>query len=270
MSAPAIPQNDLRERILAAVRDARKPVTVNALAKSAKVKPELLRAVLDLALSAGQVHRWPDRGASQYFWHVAPEEKAREAILMAAGAQALSKPALSKLAAKGGKLPGFSAKRVESVVSALIAEKQLQAVPAFSGNSKLLVRAGDPEAYFAAARSFMEKRIRLAGFDPAGLFTENSSPQDKLTDTQVDAAALILEAIRSLEPVMGVPVSTLRLRDRLPRLSKHEFDLAALELRRKQQVFLSQHADPYNVSEQDRDLLIDGQDGTYYVAIAIR
>ena len=68
----------------------------------------------------------------------------------------------------------------------------------------------------------------------------------------------------------GVPVSTLRLRNYLPKLSKQEFDAAALELRRKEQVFLSQHADPYNLSEEDKNLLIDGQDGTYYVAIAIR
>ena len=68
----------------------------------------------------------------------------------------------------------------------------------------------------------------------------------------------------------GVPVSTLRLRNQLPHLSKEEFDAAALELRKKEQVFLSQHADPYNLSQENKDLLIDGQDGTYYVAIAIR
>ncbi len=85
-----------------------------------------------------------------------------------------------------------------------------------------------------------------------------------------DAAKLILEAVHSLEPVRGVPVSTLRLRNHLPNLTKREFDAAALELRKKQQVFLSQHADPYNLAQDDKNLLIDGQDGTYYVAIAIR
>jgi hypothetical protein len=60
------------------------------------------------------------------------------------------------------------------------------------------------------------------------------------------------------------------LRNHLPQLSKNEFDAAALELRKKERVFLSQHVDPYNISQEDKDLLIDGQDGTYYVAIAIR
>jgi hypothetical protein len=266
MSAPAIPQSDLGDRVLAAVRDATKPVTFKALAKSLKAEEEALRAALGAAVGAGQVHRWPDYRRSQYFWHVAPEEKAREAVLTATGVQAFSKADLSKAAAK--KLPGFPAKRVEGLVSELLAEGQLQAVPGFSGSAKLLVRAGDEKAYFSTARAYLEKKIRSAGFDPAGFFVEKSSREDKLVNT--DAATLVLEAVRGLEPVKGVPVSTLRLRNHLPNLSKAEFDAAALELRKRQQVFLNQHVDPYNISQQDKDLLIDGQDGTYYVAIAIR
>jgi hypothetical protein len=271
MSAPAIPQSDLRERMVAALRDAAKPVTLKVLAKLLKAKKaddDALQAALESAVGANQIYRWPDRGRSQYFWHVSPEEKAREAILTTAATQAFSRADLSKAAAK--KVSGFRVKRVESVVSALVADKQLQEVAPFSGRAKLLVRPGDSEAYFKAARSFIEKKVRLAGFDPAAFFTENSSRPDKLPTTQADAAALILEAVRSLEPVKGVPVSTLRLRNRLPYLSKHQFDAAALELRKEQQVFLSQHVDPYNISQEDKDLLIDGQDGTYYVAIAIR
>ncbi len=268
MSAPAIPHGDLGEHILAAVRTARKPVTFKGLAKLVKAKDEPFRAALELAVGTGQAYRWPDYRRSQYYWHVSPEQAAREAILTAASDQALAKTALSKLAAK--KLPGFPVKRVETVVSTLIAEKQLQAVPAFANSSELLVRWGDHEAYFSAARSFLEGKIRAAGFDPTAFFTGKSWPHDKLTAAQVDAAGLILEAVRSLEPVSGVPVSTLRLRNHLPALSKREFDAAALELRKRQEVFLSQHADPYNLSEKDKNLLIDGQDGTYYVAIAVR
>jgi len=264
----AIPPGDLRERILAAVRDAKKPVTFKALEKLVKAKGEPLRAALDLAVGGTQVYRWPDYRRSQYFWHVSPEQMTREAVLAAATTQALSKSHL--IAAAAGNLKGVPAKRWELAVSALVAEKQLQGVPAFSSSAKLWVRAGDPEAYFKAARAFVERKIRSAGFDPAAFSTGNSSPREKLGSVQVDAAALILEAVLSLEPVRGVPVSTLRLRNHLPNLPKQEFDAAALELRRKQQVFLSQHADPYNVSREDKDLLIDGQDGTYYVAIAIR
>ena len=90
----------------------------------------LCRAALESAVAAGQVHRWPDHRRSQYFWHVAPEEKAREAILTLRPLQAFRKRHLSKLAAK--KLPGFPAKRLENVVSALLAEKPI------AGRSRLL------------------------------------------------------------------------------------------------------------------------------------
>src|SRR5271169_2484637 len=115
MSAPAIPQGDLRERILAAVRSAKQPVTFKGLAKLVKAKNEPLRAAVELAVGTGEVYRWPDYRRSQYFWHVPPERAAREAILTAAASQALSQPALSKLAGKN--LRGFPVKRVETVVS---------------------------------------------------------------------------------------------------------------------------------------------------------
>jgi hypothetical protein len=268
MSAPAIVPGVLRERILAAVRESKRPVTFKGLAKLVKAKEAPFRAELESVVSEAQVHRWPDYRRSQYFWHLSPEEKAREVILAVASTQALSKADLSKAAAKN--LPGFPLKRVETEVSALVRDSQLQELPSFASNSKVLARAGDHGAYFSAARSFVERKIRLAGFDPVGLFADNTSSNESPATGRPDAAVLILEAVQSLEPVRGVPVSTLRLRDHLKDMPKHEFDVAALELRKKQEVFLSQHADPYNVSQEDKDLLIDGQDGTYYVAIAIR
>jgi hypothetical protein len=269
MSAPAIPQSELRERILAKIRDSKKPVTFKDLLKSVKAKnEEPFRTELESAISEKSIFRWPDYRGSQYFWHVSPEEKAREAILEAAATQALSKSALGKAAAK--KIAGFPQTRMESEVSALLSDKRLQQVPAFASNAKLLVRAGDGQAYFNAARAFVAMKIEKAGFDPKPFFTEDSSPQSEPALPHRDAVERILEAILALEPQPGVPVSTLRLRNHLRDLSKQEFDMAALELRKKQEVFLSQHADPYNISQEDKDLLIDGQDGTYYVAIAIR
>ena len=73
------------------------------------------------------------------------------------------------------------------------------------------------------------------------------------------AADLMLQAVRRLEPIKGVPVSTLRLREALPQLSKAEFDRAAVLLRKQRRAFLSQHADPNNISDADRDLLIEDE-----------
>ena len=56
----------------------------------------------------------------------------------------------------------------------------------------------------------------------------------------------------------------------LPNNSVGEFLVRSLDLRKRQQVFLSLDHDPHNLSQQERDVLIDGQNGTYYVAIAVR
>jgi len=249
----------VRELVAGALREAKKPVTFKALSKLLKAKEEPLRLALEAAVDAAEAYRWP--GRSQLFWHFSPEEKAREAILKTAETEALSKADLSKKAAKIAF--GIPPKRMEAYVTDLVAEKQLRAVPAFSGSAKLFVKPDGQRAYFQAARQFLEKQISKAEFSPAEFFNEEPA-------AKADAAAALLEAVNSLEPVKGVPVSTLRLRNHLAGMTKQEFDRAALELRKRQQVFLSQHADPFNISDEDKNLLIDGQDGTYYVAIAIR
>jgi hypothetical protein len=96
-------------------------------------------------------------------------------------------------------------------------------------------------------------------------------PVDKpAAPASANAAELLLGGVRSMQPSEGVPVTAQRLRTRLPSLAKSEFDGAALELRRNQQVFLTLHHDPFSLPQPERDLLIDGGDGTYYVSIAIR
>jgi hypothetical protein len=265
MPKPEISAVELGELIVAAIRSAKKPVTFKGLVSQVKSKEEPVRAALEIAVQAGQLFRWPNKGKSQYFWHVSAEKKAREQVLAAASARAMSKADLIQEA-------GYPVKQLPRTIPDLLAEKQLQTVPAFASSAKLLVRTGEQEAYFRTARAFLEKKILAAGFDPSAFFAETSTPETAtpLPSTPVDSAKLVLETVERLEPVRGVPVSTLRLRNELQLLSKQEFDLAALELRKKHAVFLSQHADPYNLSEQDRNLLIDGQDGTYYVAISLR
>jgi hypothetical protein len=240
-------------------------VTFKSLVALTKAKEEAVREALAQAADAGEAFRWPDFRGSQYFWSVDADQKAAEEILKAVSTVPLSKAELEKTPAKH--LPGFSNARIKAKIDALLGEKQLQPVPGFSSRAKLLIRSGDRETYVRAARAFVEDKIRKAGFASEGVFTEDVFSQ---SPAHGDATALILDAVKLLEPVRGVPVSTLRLRNHLPNLSKQQFDLAALELRKRQQVYLNQHTDPYNQSESDKELLIDGQDGTYYVAISIR
>jgi hypothetical protein len=266
MSSPATPhpgdlrQGDLRERIVTALRSAKKPVTFKALLKRMKAPEEAVVAELGATMESGSVYRWPSKGQS--YWASDPVAQAREAILKVAPVEALSSAELAKRAAKlTDKLPP---KYLADHIQDLEREKTLQAVPAFSGSTKLFMLTGAQDAYFKAARSFIESKIAQAGFDASRFFV-GSEPA-----TGSDLAERILETVKTMEPVKGVPVSTLRLRNHFRDVSKHDFDKAALELRKKQSVFLSQHADPHNISAEDKELLIDGQDGTYYVAIALR
>jgi hypothetical protein len=252
------------QRVAELLRAAAKPLTYAGLRKAARLSDDELKSALEAATAQGSAFRWPDYKRSQYFWSSAPEQAAQEAVLAQGAELALPRTTLLEQARK--RVPGFSKQAMERIVASLIASGELQRVPAFTAG-KLLMRSGCLAAYEASARAFVEKKFRQAGFDPSHFLRTEPVEGPLLTAA---AGPQILEAIRSLEPVAGVPVSTQRLRNRLPGLAKNDFDAAALELRKKQQVFLSLHHDPHNLSPQDRDLLIDGGDGTYYVAIAIR
>jgi hypothetical protein len=252
------------QRVTEVLKAAPRPLAFAALTKAAGISSDELKSALEAAAANGAAFRWPDFRKSQYFWSCSPEKAAQDAVLARAAELALPRTALIEQARKS--VPGFSKQAMERIVAGLIASHELQQVPAFTAG-KLLVRSRTPSAYAACARIFLEKKFRQAGFDPSHFLQFQPVEGAPLT---ADAGPQIIEAIRSLEPVAGVPVSTQRLRNRLPGLSKSHFDAAALELRKKQHVFLSLHHDPHSLPAQDRELLIDGGDGTYYVAIALR
>jgi hypothetical protein len=253
------PSENAETEVVKLLTAAAKPMTFAQLKAAAHLEEAALRSVLEATTSQGLVFRWPDLRRAQYFWSQSPDQAAQQEILTITSELALSRTNLITRVRK--KVRGFPPQAVARIVGNLISDQRLQQVPAFS-SGKLLIHSGSAAAYAAAARAFIEEKFRKAGFDPAQFFTPESPVGD--------AAEMILEAVRALEPVTGVPVSTQRLRDHLSSLSKIEFDTAALELRKKQQVFLSLHHDPHNLPSHERELLIDGGDGTYYVAIAIR
>jgi hypothetical protein len=273
MPSPETAPDDVIRRIVALLETVPKPLTFLKLKQGMRLGDAELKSALDAAASQGAVFRWPDYRRSQYFWSQSPDNAAQQAVLAIASGEALSQTKLVERASK--RIPGFSREAMKRIVMNLIAGHELQQVPAFT-TGKLLIRSGSSAAYAASARKFIEERFRKAGLDPNQLLTPvavstNPPTSRPAPDTAAhDTAARILEAIRSLEPVVGVPVSAQRLRNHLRDLNKHDFDAAGLELRKRQQVSLSLHHDPHNLPQEERDLLIDGGDGTYYVAIAIR
>lgn len=123
--------------------------------------------------------------------------------------------------------------------------------------------AAKPGALDAAQALKDQLDAPLSDVDELGNPTSRAAPLS-------NNAAAMLKAVNDLEPVKGVPVGTDRLRAAL-RLSKPDFDAAALELRRAQKAFLSLHADPNNLLPADQTSLIkDAANGTYHVGVAAR
>jgi hypothetical protein len=276
MSTSETPLTGFTGRIAALLQPARKPLTFKqlmvalnqGLKKAERLDDAKLKTALEAAVNQRALFRWPDYRGAQCFWSQSPDQAAQQAVLAIATEEALSKTELIGRACK--KVQGFSRKAMQRIVLDLAASRELQPVAAFT-SGKLLMRSGSQAAYAAAARKFIEKKFRNAGFDPAEfLRPPGSADAHPVPAASLDPAARILEVVRSLEPNAGVPVSTQNLRKHLPALGKSEFDAAGLKLRDTEQVFLSLHHDPHNLTQQERDLLIDGGDGKFYVAIAIR
>jgi len=280
MSSPENLQSDAVERVVELLSAAAKPLTFGNLKKDARMDEGALRNALEMATAQGRAFRWPDYRRRQYFWSQSAEQAARQAVLETSSRLALSQTALIGQARK--RVPGLSPEAMRPIVVNLVAEGQLRKVGAFSAG-KLLVRPGETAAYSASARAFIEGKFRKAGLDPAAFFGSlpgslpdpvSAAPPPRedqpAPPAPANAAELLLGAVRSMQPSEGVPVTAQRLRHHLPALAKSEFDAAALELRRNRQVFLTLHHDPFSLPQPERDLLIDGGDGTYYVSIAIR
>jgi len=276
MPTSETPLAEATGRIISLLQPAEKPLTFKKLKgalnkfskKAERLNDAELKTAIEAAINQRAVFRWPDYRGTQYFWRHSPDQAAQQAVLAIAAEEALAKTELIGRACK--KVQGFSQKAMHRIVVDLVTSRELQQVAAFtSGN--LVIRTGSRAAYAAAARKFIEEKLRKAGFDPAEFLRPRALAGARPAPTaSLDAAARILEAIRSLEPNSGVPVSTQNLRNHLPALSKSQFDTAGLKLRDTEQVFLSLHHDPHNLPQHERDLLIDGGDGKFYVAIGIR
>jgi hypothetical protein len=256
------------ERVADLLLKAEKPVTFRQLKLSARLEDRALEDALEAARLEGKGFRWPDYKRRQYFWSQSAEEAAERAVLETASTSALSRTKLIDRARK--MVPGFAPTAMQQIIANLLSGRQLQQVPAFT-SGKLLIRSGELAAYAASARAFIEQKFRKAGFDPSMFLSSiPAAANPPAVETSGNVAALLLDAVRSLQPSEGAPVTAQRLRQRLPAVSKSEFDAAAFELRRKELVFLTLHHDPFGLAQPERDLLIDAGDGTYYVSIAIR
>jgi hypothetical protein len=201
-----------------------------------------LRAAIEAALGSGVIFAWPKNS----FWHIDPEARLQSEILSRCATKASKKSEI--------KVAGRSGKDVSRSIERLAAEKKLLPYPALAGTSVLLVSADSPQAYWAYVQTFVADKLKKAGIEEVGL-------EDKIWDI-----------LPQLEPEKNVPVSTARVRGALglAEADKKRFDEAVLKMREQRRVYLSQHDHPQGLSSSERDGLVDGRDGRYYVAITRR
>jgi hypothetical protein len=231
--------------LLAALRREPAPVSFVKLKKAhvnkkAGVSEADLRASLNSALISGDIFAWPRNS----YWHVDPAAQLLSQILSQSAVKARKRTEI--------KVKGHTPKDIGANIERLVAEKKLLKYPALAGSSVLYVSAGSPQAYWAYVQAFVADKLKKAGIEEANL-------EDK-----------IWEHLVKLEADDDVPVSVARVRKAVSFADKQGFDEAALKLREQRRIHLSQHDDPRGLSTEDREDLIDGRDGKYYVAITRR
>jgi len=233
--------------LLASLRTELAPVTFAKLRKAhvnkkAGIFEADLRAALDSALSSREIFAWP----KNRYWCIDPVAQLQAEILSQCAISAHKKTAI--------KVKGRAPKEVAAAIERLLVDRRLLKYPALAGSSILFVSAGSPQAYWAYVQAFVAEKLKKAGIEEPNL-------EEKIWDI-----------LPKLEPEKDVPVSTARVRRALgvTEMDKNQFDAAALKLRDLRRVYLSQHDHPLALSSEDRDWLIDGKDGRYYVAITRR
>ncbi len=258
MSFTAEPPTGAAATIRELLSRAKAPVSLATLTKQSKFPKEVLRETLTVEEGRHRIFRWPEFKGQQRFWCTAPDDFTRSKIQETASECALP---VGELAAQARKRAhGYPEKLVRSLVQQPIKEKELRRYPAFGREAGLIGRTGHIAAYAEAARRFKEKI-------DAKVRAEGGAPEVKKAEPASDA---LIAAMVRLEPAGGAPVSVRELRAALPSLAKSDFDATALALRSAQKVFLSRHDYPQSLTPEERDLLIEGQDGSYYVAITAR
>jgi hypothetical protein len=251
---------DLLQQVVAKLSAARAPVGYAALRRSLKsVSEDALRSALEAGLNSGRIFHWGDFGRSrQSYWHIGREQHLDQTIMSLCSKQARRSAEI--------KVRGFRAKEVQSRLGDLLVSGRLRKYPGL-GREKEQIGASD-QSYAAALREFVAAKLAKAGMEPAAFFggaAPGSAPSAEMENR-------ILEALRRLEPEPNLPVSVVRLRRHLQisDAGKQEFDRAVLELRDRKRVYLSRHDNPAGLSTEDRRALVDGGDGSHYVAVMVR
>lgn len=278
---------DLRDEVVSRLTTAKSPMGYAALRKalvkkSKGVSANDLSEAVTAAVNEGRAFHWGNYlNSRQCYWHISRSQWLNERMIELCSENA---PIPSRL-----KVKGFTPIAIRTGINELLKAGTLKKYPGIGQENARIGRS--PQAYAAALHEFVRTRMDRAKI-PAevfyaaasfGLGSPQSSPEpvNARTATAEGAgsphlalpamAERILGALPTLERP-GLEVASVLLRRGLgiDAASKVDFDRAVLDLRDRGQVFLSEHHDPWGLTEHDRMELIDGGDGRYYVSVTLR
>lgn len=263
--------DEAAQRVEETLRTAAAPVPEKKLLAAVwpkELDPQPLRERLADMERARRLHVWA--GKTPAWWRLSPAESVPELLLDTLGSRAMLRTEWLKQAK--ARLKGVPAGRWAAAAGELVSQGRvlLHTVRIDGKKVEACVRAEHRSALLDVYRPVLERLIeewrrlgireeeirRFLAFEPRGAALAE----------EVFAELLRLER----ESPPPNPVSRLRRREALQHLSKEQFDAAALELLRKQFVYMAPHDHAMRLTAEERAELVADGAGTYYVSISAR
>jgi hypothetical protein len=239
-----------------------------------------LASRLDDLLSEGRVHAWkPPIGkakkppASIYSLEPLVPVISSHIIQLLTPSKMLTPAEIKK------QLPAYINKHLQIFLVPLVREKKVKWHPPLKGK-RLGSQDPNPADFLSAEiRRVFEKGERL-GFQAEAIlqavraYTEPSTSKEPSILTAEETERIILKAMSTLKPAAAqgalVYIPDLReaLRSTFP--DKESFDQAILHLARLEKVQLQSHSLPAELTEEQRQAMIDNHRGSYFMAVGIR
>ncbi len=229
---------------------------------------EALREILDGLVSRGILHVWPGRAPGYAAVPFVEVAAARVLAELQKGRSTRSK------LARASRLPLAVC---QDAVKDLVGSGRVFQHPRLGNRQHFGLSPADPLDYARGGLETVVRGLGRKGFladDIRGALVRFAEGLTGPREKGADHEAALLGAMREIEPQLdrGAPVSIAQLRARLSTrfADKRAFDDAVLGLAESGRFDLQSHDLPSELSDQERDALIDNSRGSYFMAIGLR
>ncbi len=281
---PSLDAHELDELILKVLSRSRFGLPPNKIYKelpSSYRRPgKHLAARLDDLLSEGRVHAWePPIGKTKKPPAAIYSLESLVPVISSHIIQLLTPDKVLTPAEIKKQLPTHISRHLQTFLSPLLKEKKVKWHPPVKGKRLGLQEPNPADFLSSEIRKVFEKGEKL-GFEIEGIlqavqaYAKPSTSKKPLALAPAEAERTIFKAMTSLKPAAAqgalvyIPDLRQTLRSTFP--DKESFDQAILELAKIEKVQLQSHSLPAELTEEQRQAMIDNQRGSYFMAVGIR